>query len=248
MIPVREFEGRSVAVFGLGRTGIAAAKALAAGGANVLAWDDNAETRDAAKKAGVNNYIVKPFNAETLRTKIAQRDELKVRGEAIVRRFRDFMEFAVGPLAEIKEEKDAVDVAISNLKAKINALQATGGRDEREMAVSLLNRLRREGASDDHLFRVRSGIRQILRDTVEGMWCQPDGVVEIFTIDKGYHVFRDGYWWDPSELAWIPWAGTFFGGGIHATRKELARRAVWLAEANEAWQRTHEGEDEGREG
>jgi two-component system chemotaxis response regulator CheY len=25
----------------------------------------------AAKKAGVSNYIVKPFNAETLRTKIA---------------------------------------------------------------------------------------------------------------------------------------------------------------------------------
>lgn len=53
MIPVREFEGRRVAVFGLGRTGIAAAKALAAGGANVLAWDDNAETRENAKKAGV---------------------------------------------------------------------------------------------------------------------------------------------------------------------------------------------------
>lgn len=53
MIPVREFEGRSVAVFGLGRTGIAAAKALAAGGANVLAWDDNSDTRENAKKAGV---------------------------------------------------------------------------------------------------------------------------------------------------------------------------------------------------
>ncbi|MCF8878366.1 UDP-N-acetylmuramoyl-L-alanine--D-glutamate ligase [Hyphobacterium sp. SN044] len=53
MIPVREFEGRSVAVFGLGRTGIAAAKALAAGGANVLAWDDNADTRENAKKAGI---------------------------------------------------------------------------------------------------------------------------------------------------------------------------------------------------
>lgn len=53
MIPVRDFEGRSVAVFGLGRTGIAAAKALAAGGANVLAWDDNADTRENAKKAGI---------------------------------------------------------------------------------------------------------------------------------------------------------------------------------------------------
>ena len=53
MFPVRDFEGRNVAVFGLGRTGIAAAKALAAGGAHVLAWDENEDTRAAAEKAGI---------------------------------------------------------------------------------------------------------------------------------------------------------------------------------------------------
>ena len=31
---------------------------------------NTASIKDAAKKAGVNNYIVKPFNAATLKTKI----------------------------------------------------------------------------------------------------------------------------------------------------------------------------------
>ena len=35
MIPVRCFEGQKVAVFGLARSGLTAAKALVAGGANV---------------------------------------------------------------------------------------------------------------------------------------------------------------------------------------------------------------------
>ena len=45
MIPITEFKGRDVAVFGLARTGLAAARALAAGGARVHAWDDNDVTR-----------------------------------------------------------------------------------------------------------------------------------------------------------------------------------------------------------
>tara|TARA_R110002096_G_scaffold10624_6_gene40651 strand:- start:2247 stop:3662 length:1416 start_codon:yes stop_codon:yes gene_type:complete len=53
MIPVRTFAGQRVAVFGLGRTGIASALALKAGGAEVLAWDDNADTRAKAHAAGV---------------------------------------------------------------------------------------------------------------------------------------------------------------------------------------------------
>lgn len=53
MIPVRAYEGRRVAVFGLGRTGITAARALRAGGAEVSAWDDNEAARDAATKAGL---------------------------------------------------------------------------------------------------------------------------------------------------------------------------------------------------
>ncbi|MEL6473332.1 MAG: UDP-N-acetylmuramoyl-L-alanine--D-glutamate ligase [Pseudomonadota bacterium] len=53
MIPIREYAGRDVAVFGLGRTGLSAAKALAAGGARVHAWDDNEVTRARAEGEGV---------------------------------------------------------------------------------------------------------------------------------------------------------------------------------------------------
>ena len=59
MIPVRGFEGRKVAVFGLGRTGLTAARALVAGGAQVVLWDENAAGRDAAVAEG--------FNVEDLR-------------------------------------------------------------------------------------------------------------------------------------------------------------------------------------
>src|SRR5580704_7607008 len=47
MIVVPGFEGRKVAVLGLARSGRTAASSLAAGGAEVLAWDDNAKTRAA---------------------------------------------------------------------------------------------------------------------------------------------------------------------------------------------------------
>ncbi len=52
MIPVRGFERRSVAVYGLARSGLAAVRALVVGGADVLAWDDRAEAREAAEAAG----------------------------------------------------------------------------------------------------------------------------------------------------------------------------------------------------
>src|SRR6266571_4394180 len=47
MIVVDTFAGRRVAVLGLARSGRAAAQALAAGGATVLAWDDNPAVREA---------------------------------------------------------------------------------------------------------------------------------------------------------------------------------------------------------
>jgi UDP-N-acetylmuramoylalanine--D-glutamate ligase len=53
LIPVRAFEGKDVAVFGLGRSGIATCRALMAGGARVCAWDDNEAARKAAETAGV---------------------------------------------------------------------------------------------------------------------------------------------------------------------------------------------------
>jgi UDP-N-acetylmuramoylalanine--D-glutamate ligase len=52
MIPVRGFEGKTVAVFGLARTGLAAARALMAGGAQVALWDEKPASRAAAQAAG----------------------------------------------------------------------------------------------------------------------------------------------------------------------------------------------------
>ena len=48
MIRATSFNGKTVAVFGLGSSGTAAARALLAGGANVAAWDDSAAGREAA--------------------------------------------------------------------------------------------------------------------------------------------------------------------------------------------------------
>ncbi len=52
MIPVQGFEGARVAVLGLGRSGLSAARALVAGGAVPVCWDDNAEARDRARAEG----------------------------------------------------------------------------------------------------------------------------------------------------------------------------------------------------
>ncbi|MCA3724698.1 MAG: UDP-N-acetylmuramoyl-L-alanine--D-glutamate ligase [Phenylobacterium sp.] len=53
MIPVRGFEGKTVAVFGLARTGLAAARALLAGGAEVAVWDERAQGLAAAQAEGL---------------------------------------------------------------------------------------------------------------------------------------------------------------------------------------------------
>jgi len=53
MIPVRGYEDKSVAVLGLGRSGLAAARALAAGGAQALCWDDSPEARARAEAEGL---------------------------------------------------------------------------------------------------------------------------------------------------------------------------------------------------
>ncbi|WP_374441571.1 UDP-N-acetylmuramoyl-L-alanine--D-glutamate ligase [Stella sp.] len=53
MIPVREYAGRRVLVLGLARSGLAAARALIAGGAEVGVWDDGPAGRAAAAAAGL---------------------------------------------------------------------------------------------------------------------------------------------------------------------------------------------------
>ncbi len=52
MIPVLGFEGAKVLVLGLGRSGLAAARALRAGGAEALCWDDGEAGRARAEEEG----------------------------------------------------------------------------------------------------------------------------------------------------------------------------------------------------
>lgn len=52
MIPVKGYAGRKVAVLGLGRSGLATARALIAGEAEPLLWDDSPEARSRAEAEG----------------------------------------------------------------------------------------------------------------------------------------------------------------------------------------------------
>ena len=53
MTPAKTFSGRRVALFGLGGSGLATARALVTGGADVLCWDDGAAGREKAQAAGL---------------------------------------------------------------------------------------------------------------------------------------------------------------------------------------------------
>ncbi|MEL6551755.1 MAG: UDP-N-acetylmuramoyl-L-alanine--D-glutamate ligase [Pseudomonadota bacterium] len=53
MIVATGFQGKEVAVLGLARSGLAVARALEAGGANVICWDDGAAARERAEEAGL---------------------------------------------------------------------------------------------------------------------------------------------------------------------------------------------------
>jgi len=53
MTPVESFRTKTVALFGLGGSGLATALALAAGGAKVIVWDDSAEAIAKAEARGL---------------------------------------------------------------------------------------------------------------------------------------------------------------------------------------------------
>ena len=53
MVPATAFAGKKVAIFGLGGSGLACAKALLAGGADVIGWDDSPEAVARATSAGI---------------------------------------------------------------------------------------------------------------------------------------------------------------------------------------------------
>ena len=53
MIPAQGFGGQTVAVLGLGRSGLTAALSLRSGGATPVCWDDNPAARQAAEAEGL---------------------------------------------------------------------------------------------------------------------------------------------------------------------------------------------------
>jgi len=67
MIPVKGYSGKRVGVLGLGRTGLATAAALQAGGAIAVCWDDNPASRALAEVEGYEvEDISRPREAESL--------------------------------------------------------------------------------------------------------------------------------------------------------------------------------------
>ena len=62
MIPVKGYEGKKVAVLGLGRSGLAAAHALEAGGAQALCWDDGEEARGRAEAQALTLHDLSKAN------------------------------------------------------------------------------------------------------------------------------------------------------------------------------------------
>ena len=66
MVPVLRYAGDRVLVMGLGKSGLSAASALRAGGADVLVWDDDPGTRQSAARAGMRLLPEEPSSVEEL--------------------------------------------------------------------------------------------------------------------------------------------------------------------------------------
>jgi UDP-N-acetylmuramoylalanine--D-glutamate ligase len=62
LIPITTFAGKRVAVFGLGKSGLLAARALAEGGADVVAFDDNTKSVTEAQAAGVTTQDLRALD------------------------------------------------------------------------------------------------------------------------------------------------------------------------------------------
>ncbi len=62
MIAAYSMKDKTVALFGLGGSGIATAQAIVAGGAKVIAWDDNPESVSRARNAGIETGDLRQLN------------------------------------------------------------------------------------------------------------------------------------------------------------------------------------------
>jgi UDP-N-acetylmuramoylalanine--D-glutamate ligase len=70
VIPLAGMQGQKIAVLGLARSGLVAARALKAAGAEVRAWDDGEESRAAASREGIGTVDLTATGWEGVRTLI----------------------------------------------------------------------------------------------------------------------------------------------------------------------------------
>ena len=70
MIIIPSFAGKTIAVFGLGRSGLSTAAALKRSGAEVLAWDDNEKGREGVRAAGIEPVNLYQYDWATIDTLI----------------------------------------------------------------------------------------------------------------------------------------------------------------------------------
>ena len=66
MIPITVFAGKKVAVFGLGSSGLLSARALTAGGAEVIAFDDDKKKLAEAQAAGLKTQDLHELDWRTI--------------------------------------------------------------------------------------------------------------------------------------------------------------------------------------
>jgi UDP-N-acetylmuramoylalanine--D-glutamate ligase len=66
LIPITTFAGKQVAVFGLGSSGLLSARALAAGGAEVIAFDDDDKKLAEARAAGLKTQDLRELDWRTI--------------------------------------------------------------------------------------------------------------------------------------------------------------------------------------
>ena len=90
MIALRSLANRKAGVFGLARSGLAAVRALKAGGAEVFAWDDKDELRQSARivKQALDGMPAGPWKADAPHVVLPDREKMKTQMEALIYHFK----------------------------------------------------------------------------------------------------------------------------------------------------------------
>jgi UDP-N-acetylmuramoylalanine--D-glutamate ligase len=121
VIPSHAFASKAVAVFGLARSGLSAVRALRAGDAQVLAWDDKEPLREAARQAGAATVPWQQWPWEQLAAVVLSPGVplTHPRPHDVVQRARNFAIEVIGDIELFARERlDAPAIAITGTNGK----------------------------------------------------------------------------------------------------------------------------------